>query len=432
MSEGGQGHTLPPIPDGWSWRRVVELAADEDRAITDGPFGSNLKTAHYTDSGPRVIRLQNIGDGEFIDAEAHISPAHFERLRAHEAKGGDVVVASLGETLPRACLVPDDLGAAVVKADCPRIRVGDEMRAEFLCAALNSPPVRQQAAGLVAGIGRPRLNLGKLKALHIPTPPLAEQDRIVEAIKRYRADLEEARGEVRAAAAQLIALRSAVLAHTLPRVSAVRLDEIADVRSGLTKGRKLKTDASPYPFLRAANLRDGYLDLDEIKEIPATTDEADRFKLERGDVLLVEGSGSVARLGQGWLWEGQLETCLHQNHVFRARPDQDVVLPRYLAWTLQGPPARAYFHAQTKTTSGLTTINRRQVGATPVPLPPIDVQRRVVATIERQLGASDALRARLHDVETSGGHLMRAVLSRAIRGELVAPAASEPAPLGPR
>jgi len=199
VTDGNATDGLPQIPEGWTWRRVDDLAARIDRAITDGPFGSNLKTAHYTDSGPRVIRLQNIGDGEFLDAEAHISQAHFERLRAHEAKAGDIVVASLGETLPRACVVPDDLGPAIVKADCPRIRVGDEVRAEFLCAALNSPPVREQAATLIAGIGRPRLNLGKLKELRIPTPPLAEQDRIVAAIEqamRSIADGEESLGEV--------------------------------------------------------------------------------------------------------------------------------------------------------------------------------------------------------------------------------------------
>ena len=96
---------LPSLPNDWEWEAIAELAADEVRAITDGPFGSNLKTSHYTDSGPRVIRLQNIGEGEFLDERAHISQAHFDRLRAHEAKPSDVVVASLGDTLPRACLV---------------------------------------------------------------------------------------------------------------------------------------------------------------------------------------------------------------------------------------------------------------------------------------------------------------------------------------
>src|SRR5207247_739912 len=72
---------LPELAAGWAWATVEQLAAPEPNSITDGPFGSNLKTKHYTDSGPRVIRLQNIGDGVYVDEEAHISQAHFQRLQ---------------------------------------------------------------------------------------------------------------------------------------------------------------------------------------------------------------------------------------------------------------------------------------------------------------------------------------------------------------
>jgi type I restriction enzyme S subunit len=98
---------LPEIPQGWIWATVDQLAALEPNSITDGPFGSNLKTSHYTESGPRVIRLQNIGDGEFIDVEAHISVEHFKTLRKHQVEAGDLVVAALGERPPRACIIPE-------------------------------------------------------------------------------------------------------------------------------------------------------------------------------------------------------------------------------------------------------------------------------------------------------------------------------------
>jgi type I restriction enzyme, S subunit len=68
------------LPHGWAWAALSQLASSERNSITDGPFGSNLKTAHYTKSGPRVIRLQNIGDGKFIDEHAHISEEHFHFL----------------------------------------------------------------------------------------------------------------------------------------------------------------------------------------------------------------------------------------------------------------------------------------------------------------------------------------------------------------
>src|SRR2546428_1691434 len=74
---------LPSSPEGWAWATVDQLAALEPNSITDGPFGSNLKTEHYTPEGPRVVRLQNVGEGVFVDERAHISPEHFARLAKH-------------------------------------------------------------------------------------------------------------------------------------------------------------------------------------------------------------------------------------------------------------------------------------------------------------------------------------------------------------
>ena len=83
------------LPPGWEWVQLQDIAAAEPRAITDGPFGSNLKTAHYTDDGPRVIRLQNIGDGVFKPEDTHISQEHYELLERHAVRAGDLIVASL-------------------------------------------------------------------------------------------------------------------------------------------------------------------------------------------------------------------------------------------------------------------------------------------------------------------------------------------------
>jgi type I restriction enzyme S subunit len=179
--------------------------------LTDGPFGSNLKTSHYTDSGPRVVRLQNIADGVFRDEEAHIDPLHFERLRKHEVLPGDIVAASLGDDAPRACLVPGWLGPAIVKADCIRIRPAAEVDASFLMWMLNSPQVREQAAGLIKGIGRPRLGLGNMKRLSIPVPSPGEQQHIVAEIERRLSLADALSAEVGRAQHRSPVLRRALL-----------------------------------------------------------------------------------------------------------------------------------------------------------------------------------------------------------------------------
>ena len=204
-------HEAVPLPEGWRWAKVQELAAPEPRSLTDGPFGSNLKSSHYTDAGPQVIRLQNIGDGVFLDSEAHISPEHFETLRKHEARAGDVVVAMLGEDLPRACVVPARLGAAIVKADCVRFRVARPFNPGCIAAFLNAPQSRGATRKLIHGVGRPRLGLKLFRQLELPVPPSAETDRLETALDGHLSRLDAAVSGLERAQANLKRYRASVL-----------------------------------------------------------------------------------------------------------------------------------------------------------------------------------------------------------------------------
>lgn len=166
---------LPELPAGWAWASVDQCSMDES-SITDGPFGSNLKSSHYQDNGPRVIRLQNIGDGVFLDAQAHISELHYSRLLKHTVQEDDVVIAMLGEVLPRACIIPAGVAPAIVKADCARVRANKDLIVPtILSAQLNSKPVRDVVAKFVKGIGRPRVNLSHIRAIPIALCSMEEQ-----------------------------------------------------------------------------------------------------------------------------------------------------------------------------------------------------------------------------------------------------------------
>jgi len=176
---------LPLLPNGWAWVTVDQLAAAEPAAITDGPFGSNLKTEHYTSSGPRVIRLQNIGVAEFIDEKAHISEVHYVDLIKHSVEPNDIVIAALGQPAPKACLVPASVGNAIVKADCIRFRTSEPyVNPGYIMYSLNSDPTQKRTGKIIHGIGRPRLNLGEIKSIALPLPPKDEQDSIFDEIER--------------------------------------------------------------------------------------------------------------------------------------------------------------------------------------------------------------------------------------------------------
>lgn len=200
------------IPTGWRWVTIAECTAKEANAITDGPFGSKLKTAHYSESGPRVIRLQNIGDGEFVDARAHIPWEHFETLRKHEIFADDVAIAALGESLPRACIIPEQLGPAIVKADCIRFKPNPELLLPaYANIALNADVTRKSVTAMIHGVGRPRLNLSEIKSISIALPPVEQQRLIIAEVERRLAVADRAAAEIDVQFARTARLRRAIL-----------------------------------------------------------------------------------------------------------------------------------------------------------------------------------------------------------------------------
>ena len=132
------------------------------------------------DGEVRVVRLGNIGIGKFIDNDrSFVSRTKFSQLTKHEARPGDLIIAALAEPVGRCAPVPPDLGLAMVKADCVRLRVNSAFSAQYVMHALNSPGGLKRAAKVAHGMGRLRINLGDLRALMVPMAPPDEQRRIV-------------------------------------------------------------------------------------------------------------------------------------------------------------------------------------------------------------------------------------------------------------
>jgi len=155
-------------PKRWPSKPVGSLAFK----FSDGPFGSNLKSERYTEAGVRVIRLQNIGVGEFVDNDAaYISEHHFAKLKKHECRPGDVIVGTLGDPNLRACIQPKWLMVALNKADCVQLRPDERVaNAIFICALLNQPAAERMAQELMHGQTRVRISMGRLRGLEVPVP----------------------------------------------------------------------------------------------------------------------------------------------------------------------------------------------------------------------------------------------------------------------
>ncbi|MGB3230178.1 MAG: relaxase domain-containing protein, partial [Mycobacterium sp.] len=193
-----------------------------------------------------------------------------------------------------------------------------------------------------------------------------------------------------------------------------RLEDLASVSSGITKGRKTSDSTRPVPYLAVVNVQAGYLALDPIKEIDATEAEIARYALAAGDLVLTEG-GDPDKLGRGTLWRNELPLCLHQNHIFRVRVSLDAKLePEYLSAFMASRTARSYFLRAAKQTTGIASINMTQLRALPTFVPPIADQQRYLHRVAAATRQKRAFAARSAECET----LFTSLQSRAFSGQL--------------
>lgn len=160
----------------------------------------------------------------------------------------------------------------------------------------------------------------------------------------------------------------------------VPLDQVAYVQTGLAKGKKNIKNPVSVPYLRVANVQDGYLDLSLIKEIEIEKSDIPRYLLKRGDVLLTEG-GDFDKLGRGAIWQGDINPCLHQNHIFVVRPKDHKLIPQFLSLLTGSFHGKAYFLKCSKQSTNLASINSSQLKEFPVILPPVQEQERIIEVV---------------------------------------------------
>ncbi|WP_163370117.1 restriction endonuclease subunit S [Endozoicomonas acroporae] len=178
----------------------------------------------------------------------------------------------------------------------------------------------------------------------------------------------------------------------------IPLGQMAEIVSGVTVGGNGKGSlVSDVPYLRVANVQDGYLDLSEIKTIKVSQQERDRYLLQYGDVLMNEG-GDFDKLGRGTVWENQIPICIHQNHVFRVRTDANKLRPFYLAYWSASTFGKRYFINSSKQTTNLASINSKQLHAYPIMVPPEHEQLAIegrVASINQKIEIETAKKDKL-------------------------------------
>jgi len=171
-----------------------------------------------------------------------------------------------------------------------------------------------------------------------------------------------------------------------------RLDKLAEIQTGIAKGAQKEKPVVILPYLRVANVQDGHVDLTEMKTIEVPERKLNRYLLRRGDLLMTEG-GDFDKLGRGCIWEGQIEPCVHQNHVFAVRVTSSQLRNDFLEKLTASPWGRRYFLSCSKQSTNLASINTSQLKAFPVLLPPVSEQRRIATILATWDTAIETLKA---------------------------------------
>ncbi len=273
--------------------------------------------------------------------------------------------------------------------------------------------LRQQAIGGVIKY----IKLENLTEAKIPLPPLETQRKIVAVLDKAQELIDLRKAQIEKLDEFL---RSVFLDMFGDPVLLVKkwpvtiLEKISDIQGGLTLSNKRQDYEMTIPYLRVANVYRERLNLSEIKVVGLTSNEFKRLKLEKGDVLIVEGHGNSSEIGRSAIWDGSIIDCVHQNHLIRVRLNQTVMSPMFLSFIINSTYGKAYFQSESHTTSGLNTISTGKVKLFKCPLPPVLLQTRFASFAESIEKQKTLMQQGLTEMENNFNSLMQ----RAFRGEL--------------
>lgn len=322
----------------------------------------------------------------------------------------------------RAPVGPTNLspGRVCIGRGLAAIRPSPEINLRFLLHYFRFFEAQLSAKG--TGTTFKAITQATIRNLDVPVPPLPEQKRIVARIEELFSQLDASVSELKSAKEQLKVYRQAVVTAAYPTLTTENtrcLSELAEISGGITKGRKIENSETVFlPYLRVANVQSGYLDLTEIKQIQLKKAEIEQYLLRFGDVLYTEG-GDRDKLGRGTIWRDEIENCVHQNHVFKARINAEKALPLYVAYWSMATPARNYFYTKGKQSVNLASINKTGLSMLPIPLIPIEQQDKVIEEIESKLSVCDSIEETVDTVLQQTEALRHSILKKAFKGGLV-------------
>ena len=449
---------LLELPEGWKIGKLDDILSIKS--------GEAFKKKDYSLSGIRLLQIANVSFGKVIWEQKNFLPEEFlHKYPELVLDKNDVVMALnrpiINDSLKIALLQESDAPAILYqRVACFNLLVKD-MREYFFYYA-NSPSFIQLICDNLQGTDQPYINTSTLPNLPIPLPPLNEQKRIVAKIEelsdrsqtaqkaletipqlcdRFRqsvlaaafrgdltADWREKNPDVEPASVllerirgleQLEVLKAQLDISDLPNNwTWVDLGTLGKISGGITKNSKRENLPLEFPYLRVANVYADYLELNEIKTIKIREEEYERVALQKGDLLVVEGNGSIDQVGRVCIWDGSISPCLHQNHLIKIRFHPIQIGNYVLIWLLSNG-GRQQIIRVASSTSGLHTLSLSKVSDLKMPLAPLSEQQEIFLQVRKLFKIIEAIEKQHKQATEKLERLNQSILSKAFRGELV-------------
>lgn len=427
---------LGAIPDHWEAKRLKYVAPVTDERSSE------------VESELPYVGLENIesGTGRLVKAPDVLRPEdEGAEAAASRFRSGDVLFGKLRPYLAKV-LRTDFEGRC--STELLVLRSAGSIAPSALAYQLLSRGFIGWVDAMTYGTKMPRANPDQVTSVPIALAPIREQRAIAAFLDRETVRIDALAAKKERLIELLQEKRNALITRAVtkgldPNVpmkdsrvewlgeipahwDVTPLKAVSELQTGLTLGKKYEARSLiKRPYLRVANVQDGYLALDDIAEVDLPAQDAARYELREGDVLMTEG-GDFDKLGRGHVWEAQVPECLHQNHIFAVRPGRDLLRARFLAFVMGSGYGRAYFTATSKQSTNLASTNSTKLRNLPMPMPNLSEQDAIVLGIDRETSRLDALVAKVRDAISRLQELRTALISAAVTGKIDVRKAPEP------
>ena len=245
-----------------------------------------------------------------------------------------------------------------------------------------------------------------MKRIYIPAPPLKEQEKIASYLDRKCAEIDAIIAKQQQIIEKLKEYKLSVITEAVTkgldpnvpmkdsgvewigmvpeRWKVGQLKYFATIRAGLTLGKKYEIDAKlvEMPYLRVANVQGEYVDLSDVSSVSVLPEEVEKYSLHKNELLMTEG-GDKDKLGRGCVWNGEIDPCLHQNHVFAVATDAKKLSIHFLSYLTTSGVARSYFEYTAKKTTNLASTNSTIILQFKLPIPSIQEQGDIICYLDK-------------------------------------------------